>query len=279
MPNEKEGIEARYERYRKIVKEMTLMNDAFMRNVLKVRECAEYVLQVIMEKPGLRVVDVVVQKDYKNLQGRSAVLDCVAQDTDASQFNVEVQQDNEGASPKRARFHSGLLDMNTLNSGEDFEQLLESYVIFITQDDVLKEGLPICHIERIITESGHTFGDKAHIIYVNSSVQEDTELGWLMHDFHCKNADEMHSKILADRVRTLKETEKGVDNMCRELEKLCSDSKEEGRIEGRIEGRMEGVASSLRTIMAKLSLSADAAMNVLNIPENERTMYSDMLAK
>ena len=45
-----EGLEARYERYRIILQKLTLMNDVFMRNVFKKRECTEYVLQVIMNK-------------------------------------------------------------------------------------------------------------------------------------------------------------------------------------------------------------------------------------
>ncbi len=40
-----------------------------MRNVFKKRECTEYVLQVIMNKKDLKVIDQVLQKDYKNLQG------------------------------------------------------------------------------------------------------------------------------------------------------------------------------------------------------------------
>ena len=52
-----------------------------------------------------------MQKDYKNLQGRSAILDCVVRDSDGKQMDVEIQQDNEGASPKRARYHSGLMVM------------------------------------------------------------------------------------------------------------------------------------------------------------------------
>ena len=106
-------LEARYERYKGVIKNFTLMSDIFMRNVFKQRECLEYVLQVIMEKPDLRVIDQVIQKDYKNLQGRSAIMDCIARDSEYKQFNVEIQQDNEGASPKRARYHSGLMDMNT----------------------------------------------------------------------------------------------------------------------------------------------------------------------
>ena len=46
-------LEARYERYRNKIKDMTLMSDTFMRNVFKKRECPEYVLQVIMEDPEL----------------------------------------------------------------------------------------------------------------------------------------------------------------------------------------------------------------------------------
>ena len=46
-------------------------------------------------------------------------------------------------------------------------------------------------------ELNEAFQDEAHIIYVNSKKQDDTQLGRLMHDLHCKKADEMHSPILA----------------------------------------------------------------------------------
>lgn len=71
------GLEVRYERYKGIIKNFTLMSDIFMRNVFKQRECLEYVLQVIMEKQDLKVIEQIIQKDYKNLQGRSAIMDCV----------------------------------------------------------------------------------------------------------------------------------------------------------------------------------------------------------
>ena len=37
-----EGLEMRYERYRGILKDLTIMSDMFMRNVFKKRECTEY---------------------------------------------------------------------------------------------------------------------------------------------------------------------------------------------------------------------------------------------
>lgn len=133
---------------------------------------------------------------------------------------MEIQQENEGASPKRARYHAGLLDMNTLNPGQDFDELPESYVIFITQRDVLGNNLPIYHIERKIRKSSKNFKDESYILYVNSSLQEDTPLGHLMHDFHCTFAADIHNPILAKRVQELKETQEGVEHMCKEMDQI-----------------------------------------------------------
>lgn len=222
MLTEDKELNLRYERYRTILENLTIMDDIFMRNVLKSVECTEYILQVIMEDHDLQVVDQALQKDYKNLQGRSAVLDCVAKDSSGKQYNMEFQQDNEGAEPKRARYHSGLMDMNILNPRENYAELPVNVVIFITQKDVLGYGLPIYHIERKIAEIDENFRDESHIIYVNTKAKEqkDTELGRLMHDLNCKSADEMYSEVLAKRVSELKETQEGVEVMCREMEEL-----------------------------------------------------------
>ena len=259
-----EELETRYERYRAILQKLTIMNDVFMRNVFKKRECTEYVLQVIMNKKGLKITDQVLQKDYKNLQGRSAVLDCVARDDDGRQMNVEIQQENEGASPKRARYHSGLLDMNTLNPGQNFDELPESYVIFITRDDVLGYGFQIYHVNRKIEEVGEEFKDGAHIIYVNSKIQNDTELGRLMHDLHCKNAADMYSGILADRVRELKETQKGMVIMCNELEEIYSEGVESGERRGIEKGELKK-AREATISLAKMGLPVDKIAQAVNV--------------
>ena len=253
------GLEVRYERYKGIIKNFTLMSDIFMRNVFKQRECLEYVLQVIMEKQDLKVIDQIIQKDYKNLQGRSAILDCVARDSEGKQFDVEIQQDNEGASPKRARYHSGLMDMNTLNPGQDFDELPESYVIFITRDDILGYDFPIYHIDRHIKEADDSFQDEAHIIYVNSRKQEDTELGRLMQDLHCKNADEMHSPVLAKRVHELKDTQKGVELMCHEMEKIYSEGMESGEKRGELKAKKETALS-----LAEMGLPVEKIAKAVN---------------
>ena len=246
---------------RKVLANLTIMDDTFMRNVLKKQACTEYILQVIMNSPDLQITEPVIQKDFKNLQGRSAILDCVVQDQDGRQYNLEILKENEGATPKRARYHSGLLDMNTLKAGEEYDKLQESYVIFITQGDPLGYKLPIYHVSRNIEEVNCSFQDKSHIIYVDTSKQDDTKLGHLMHDLHCKNADDMYSKVLADRVRELKETQEGAESMCKELEDLIklgvADGKAEGRVEGRVEGRAEGRVEGKTETQKEVAIALD----------------------
>ena len=182
-PVEDHELGIRYEKYKRILAGLTIMSDIFMRNVLKKRECTEYILRIIMDREDLEVKEQMLQKDYKNLQGRSAILDSVVCDMEEKWYNVEIQQENEGASVKRARYHSSLLDVNELKEGQTFEELPESYVIFIARNDVLGYGLPIYHITKKVEEVREDFRDGAHIIYVNAKIKDkETALGRLMYD-------------------------------------------------------------------------------------------------
>ena len=72
------------------------------------------------------------------------------------------------------------------------------------------------------------FGDGLHILYVNGEYQDvETPVGRLMHDFYCTKSEDMYSKVLADEVKYLKETEGGRGRMCRILEEMCEEVAEE----------------------------------------------------
>ena len=239
----------------KFLFELILMDDIFMRIVLKDRKCTEFILQTILQKPDLKVKTQSIQSDLKNLQGRSLILDCLCSDTKGTVYNIEVQNDSHGASPKRARYHSALIDMHILKKGKTFETLPESYVIFICAKDILKANKQIYHISRTIQESGSKFPDQAEIIYLNTSKDSENELGKLIKDFYTKDPKKMHSKVLAKRVADLKESkniEKGErDAMTTYYDRLKKQWEKEGIAKGIIEGKAKGSAES-ESKMAKL---------------------------
>ena len=138
-----------------------------MNKVFEDKACAELLLQVILERTDLCVKKVHGQHSLQNLQGRSVRLDILAVDEAGRIYNVEVQRSDRGAEAKRARYNSSLIDANVTEPGDAYEKLNETYVIFITEHDVLRAGLPMYHIDRVVQETGGLFGDEAHILYVN----------------------------------------------------------------------------------------------------------------
>lgn len=209
---------------------LRLLDDDFMQKVFEDKACTELLLQIILNRTDLKVIHVNGQQDIKNLQGRSVSLDILAVDVDNKVYNIEIQRSDTGASVKRARYNSSLIDSNVTEPGEKYENLCESYIIFITENDIMKAGLPIYHVDRTVTETGKLFGDEAHIIYVNSQIQDESALGKLMYDFYCTDAGKMNYKILADRVRYFKEDEKGVAAMSRVLEEMRKETARETAI-------------------------------------------------
>ncbi len=231
MEETKEGrLASQRERNLKWLRRFCLMDDMFLSTVFQKRECTELLLQLILNREDLTVEDVRTQKGMKNLWGRAARLDILAVDEAGKYYNIEVQRRDEGADPKRARYYSALLDTNVSEVGENLQNLAETYVIFITENDVLGAEKPLYHINRFIEETGAIFQDDAHIIYVNSKIQDETALGRLMHDLYCIDPDEMNYKILADEVRYYKEDAKGVSKVCKIMEEILDEGREEGEI-------------------------------------------------
>ncbi len=217
----------------KRIKALRLIDDEFMTICFDgYIEGAELLLKIILDRDDLKVSEVKAQKTLKNLQGRDLRLDIYATDKNGKKYNIEIQRADRGAHRKRARYHSSMLDSDMLNPGEDFTDLCESYVIFITENDVLGMNKPIYHINRTISGENVQFDDGSHIIYVNGSIKtNDTALGKLMKDLYCNNADEINYKELSDRVRQFKETEEGVNDMCDILDEMRNEAVEKASIE------------------------------------------------
>lgn len=217
------------------------MDDTFMRGLFKENlPLAELVLRIITGKPDLILTKCETQADMKRVTGaRSICLDAYATDSAGKKYDIEVQRADNGADPHRARYHSSVMDVENLDEKQDYKELPDTYVIFITENDYYKAGEPVYTIQNMNLTLNRPFNDGAHILYVNGEYRDDSEIGRLMHDFNCTSADEMNFELLAERTRYLKENPKGVSEMCKVMEDLRDESYAEGRAEGHAEGREE----------------------------------------
>ena len=190
-------------------------------------ECIELILQIVLDKQDLKVVDVRTQVFVENLLNCSVRLDVLATNSVGHKFNIEIQRADKGAGRKRARYNSSMMDANLLEKGEDFEVLPETFVVFITENDVIGKGQPLYRIERCFLETGESFDDGSHILYVNGAYRDESPIGRLMHDFSCTNPSDMYYGVLADRVRFFKESKEGIAVMCKVMEDMRKDSLKE----------------------------------------------------
>ena len=268
--------------YSAVMQELTLMDDIFMSAIFENdTEITEFVLKIILNL-DLKVTSVRVQEPITNLKGRSVRLDIHAISEDGKHFNIEIQRQDKGATAKRARYNSSLLDANNLLTGEDFNALPETYVIFITENDVLKLGEPIYFIERTIIGKDKLFNDGAHIVYVNNSIQDDTPLGRLMHDFICANPAEMFYKIFADKIGIYKNENEEVKKMSGVMERLIEQVRRETaeqvrreteeRVQRETEERVqrktffEAMTNTAKKLLTEGSLSLDKIASICNLP-------------
>ena len=248
----------RREQYLEAIKKFRLMDDDFMSKVFDGSpECTEHVLRILLERDDIHVVSVKTQYDIHSIEGHSIRLDILAKGADDVLFNVEIQRADRGAGQKRARYYSGLLETTALQKGEDYASLPDTYVIFITERDVLGEGKALYHVERMI-DGEKSFNDGSHILYVNGAYRGEDPIGRLMHDFNCTEADDMTDTLLQDRTRYFKESTEGVNSMCLLMEQMRDNT------------AIEQIIKDAKNLMEHFKVGAEEAMNALKIPEEYR---------
>ena len=227
-----------------------LMDDTFMSKCLEnAPECIELMLRIILGKKDLKVVKSQTEYPIKSLQGRGVRFDVFARDSNGREYDIEIQRANDGAEPRRARYNSALMDANALKSGEDVGKLRDTYVIFITENDVMKRGKDVDVFDRVDKYDGLELCDGTHIIYVNGATQSTSEIGKLVHDLLCPDAAEMYFDVLKKQVSKFKNSEEGRRYMCEAMERIEALGEARGEARGKREGKRETMLATAKRML------------------------------
>lgn len=253
------------------LRDFSPMDDDFMRCLFKDNiPLVELVLRIITDKQDLVITDCQIQKDMKRLAGaRSICLDAYGTDSSGKKYDLEIQREDKGADPHRARYHASVMDVENLDAGQEFKELPDTYTIFITEKDFYGKGEPVYPIERMNLATGEPFADGEHILYVNGEYRGESDLGKLMHDFRCTNADDMNFELLAERTRYLKENPKGVSEMCKAIEDMRNEVAERTA--------ENTLLQNIKNLMETTKWTAEQAMDALKIPDVDKVKYISRL--
>ena len=249
-----------------------------MNLVLKDTEAIAEVLRAVLDKPNLRVLEVRTQATAEVLGHRGVRFDITAEDEDGTRYNIEVQRDSEGAAPKRVRFHQVMMDKEILEPGSKWNDLPETFLIFITEKDVFGGNQPVYHIDQVVREmDSQLYDDQLYRLYVNCSYSGtggSQAIRDLIHDFTCKNPDHIINPKIAENMKFYKKGE-GLPVMSETIRRLFKDELEEAAEQAAEEAAEQATEQERRAGVLNIYRALEEFLPPKKIIERIQKAYPD----
>lgn len=230
---------------RKILQNLTIKDNFLFGAVMQVEENCKGFLEMVL---GFPINHVVVSKEKSMIyhpEYRGVRLDIYAEDENHTHYNVEMQVQKKKALGKRSRYYHSQMVMESLESGEDYESLPDTYVIFVCDFDPFGHGL-YCYTFRNECEESKTveLGDGCCTIFLStkgknaSSVPPELVRFLKFVTANLKESEEDFGDELVNQfqnsIRDIKKSrEMGERYMI--FEEMLREEKQEGRLEARQE--------------------------------------------
>lgn len=242
------------------------IDDVFFEVLAQNPKVCQEILRVILEDDKLIVDDVITQNSERNIYGRSVRLDALCTLGTGEKCNIEVQRSDNDDHLRRARFNASVITAINSNPGTKFENVKDVCIVYISQFDVFKQGKTIYHVDKMIRETGTYVDDGLREIFVNTAVNDGSDISKLMSCFLAETVNNPKFPELSKEVKRLKETKGGLDIMCDIMEQYnqeAVDKNERKRIK-----IMAKKGSDVEFIAEVFDKTVDEVEAILNSSEN-----------
>ena len=235
--------------------ELEIKDDFMFAKVMRDKKLCKKLLERLLQT---KIRDIVYLEEQKSINiekdAKSIRLDVYIEDGNRV-FDLEMQTTDKRNLPKRSRYYQGMIDLNTIKKGEDYEELKESYVIFICTFDPFKKGRAQYTFENFCIEDKELkLNDGAKKIFFNAKDYinaEDEEIREFLKYVNGEKSDSPFVKEIEDRVAQIKASEEWrleyMTLLMREQE-IWEEAEEKGRKMGREEGREEGIRGTVNLL-------------------------------
>ncbi len=271
----------------KPLEEQTIKDNFLFEAVMKDGDnCKQFIELVLGKKISLlRIIDseksIFYRPEYHGVR-----LDVYVEDDAGASYNIEMQVSYD-STELRARYYHSQMDMELLLSGHDYDELPDTYVIFICDYDPLQQGKFVYNIESKCKElPEYEYKDGVHTIFLSTKGKNrddvSPEIVKFLEYVHADLPDSTRDfkseyvRRLQDSVGKIKDDrDRRAEYMTTEvtLRKLYKDGQKAGREEGEAIGEARGVAigeaTGIANTLAKYLLrnpSADTAADIFDVP-------------
>ena len=200
------------------------IDDPFFEALAMDPEVCQEMLRTILEDDELIVEEVRTQESIRNLYGRSVRLDALCRLGDNSLCNIEIQRADNDDHLKRARYNASIITVRESKAGDSFLDVRKVYMVFVSEYDFLKGSKTLYHVDKVIRETGEIIDDGLYEIFVNTTIDDGSDIADLMSCFTKKEVKNPKFPALTRRVTELKEDKGGYTAMSKimdEYVELC----------------------------------------------------------
>ena len=263
------------------LEELNLLDRFLFDETMENQEAYQATVSILLENEITLVEKPETEKELRiSPQLREIRLDVISMDGDGKVYYSEMQKRNTGNLRKRSRYYQAQLDVSLLPPGnKNFNQLNDSCFILIAPFDIFGKGLYRYTFEGTCKECPELkLEDGATRVFINTNGtnrQDFSEEFLEFMDYLSASTDANAGRTKSSKIKLI---HRNVQNV-RTSEKMgvkymqLWEEKEYIREDARAEGREESQIEGVRNLMKNLQLTAEQAMEALEIPAEEREMY------
>lgn len=263
----------------KPIDELTFTDDYMFGHVLQnpdiCKELLERLLHIKIEKVEFPELQKSISTFYES---KGIRLDVYVKGSDKI-FDIEIQNNSAVNLPRRTRYYQSMLDMDNLYKGEDYDQLKESYIIFLCQFDPFDQNLPCYTFVNICRESKFLELDEgATKVFFNSTAyaqEQDVEISALLEYINTKIPTDDFTSRVNRIVEESKNNEKFRDRYItmnlhdRDIKVLAF---KDGKKEGLAEGEKKLLETAKKMLEKNIPVEVVAECTGLAIEEVEKLL-------
>ena len=277
----------------KIARNAGPMDDVFFSKIGEDLQAIEEIISTVLDVP-VKVENAVPQFTIMNIGSRGVRLDNYAEIIVEAELlkdcewgkkgalvDIEVQKEDRGNHEFRVFYNGASMIINKTSANSDFDDLPRAIVIFISAFDLFGAGRIIYETVKVDKQSGSPRKSPVSEFYVNTEnlekAAEDKDervrrISALMRVFRDPDWYDDRFPAFSKRKKQLHETEKGVEDVSKELQ-LIIDAEVEKVMQQSEKRRIEDI----RNIKETMKLTTQQAMDAMRIPADQQARYAKMI--
>lgn len=269
---------------------LTIRSDFMFKKVMSIKRICKHLIEEVLQTPIADISYLETEKTIEPAYGSRGIrLDVTVADENHTHYNLEMQVKNLKnpdtgvfVLPKRTRYYQAMIDMDSLQKGQEYDLLPPTYIIFICVFDFFEQGNYIYTFKKRCLENLELeLPDETTTMFLNTlgthgNITKDVKSFFDYVNSHVITSD--FTQEIDEEVAEIKHNKKARDEYML-WEAMKTDLKREGHAEGLAEGRVEGKNEEKFAIAKRMLTLGKSLQDIMLITDLPLTQIHKLQAE